>query len=589
MMKWRLLALLIFLPSIAHAERVHALAMHGEPLYPADYKHFDYVNPDAPKGGELKLSKSGSFDNLNNHIILGNNAEGLEFVNDKLMQRAWNEPFTMYGLVAESADISPDRSQVTFHLNRKARFHDGAPMTAEDVKWSYEQYRAHGHPVRRRVYGLVKEVEILSPHDIKFTFGPGYDKESVMILTLMPVLPKHYWEKRDITKTTLDPPLGSGPYRIQSVEPGRKIVYERVKDYWAKDLPVAKGLYNFDTVTHYYFRDDTSAREAFKAGSYNLRREYDIAKWKTGYDFKALKEGRAVLEEIPYRRPEVLRAMIFNTRRPMFQDRRVREALGLLFDFNWINKSLFYGQQKRINSTFPNCELAATGRPEGAELAELEKYRNDLPHEVFGEPWEPPQGNMRENERKAVALLKQAGWVYKDGMLADKSGAPFSFELLLNNPHEEKVALAFARSLKKAGIAMRVRTVDAAQFVGRLDGYDYDMVMHQWINSLSPGNEQVNYWGSASARSKGARNYAGIQNPAIDALADGIARAEDRETLVARAHALDRAVMWGHYFIPLYYLGRDLVAHTTDIHRPDATPIYGIVLESWWMAPDKGG
>jgi microcin C transport system substrate-binding protein len=579
------MAFLLFASS-AHAEHSHALAMHGQPLYPADYKHLDYVNPSAPKGGDLKTSKSGSFDNLNNHVILGNNAEGLELLNDKLMQRAWNEPFTLYGLVAESIDIAPDRSWIIFHLNKKARFHDGVPMTAEDVKFSYEMFRKHGHPVRRRVYGLISKVEITSPHDIKFTFGPGYDREAPLILAIMPVLPKHYWEKHDLTKTTLEPPLGSGPYKIKSVEPGRKIVYERVKDYWAKDLPVNVGLYNFDTITFSYYRDDDIALQAFKAGDYNLRHEYNIHKWMTGYDFKALKEGKVIKEDIPHQRPEWLRAMIFNTRRPLFQDRQVREALNLMFNFDWINKNLFFSAFKRISSTFPNSELAAKGKPKGEELAQLEKYKSDLPPEVFGDAWKPSSADMRDNQRKAMALLKQAGWIYKDGDLVNKqTDEPFSFEILLNDPADEKIALEFSRSLKKIGIAARVRTVDSAQFTGRLDAYDYDMVMHRWINSLSPGNEQLNYWGTAAAKNKGARNYAGIENPAVDALCSGIAQATDRPGLVARARALDRALMWGYYMIPMHYLGRDLVAYTTDIQRPKAVPVYGIVQESWWMQP----
>lgn len=597
MIRW-LFAILLFIPAAAHAERVHAIAMHGgavqnsrlhgiamhgDPLYPADYKHVDYVNPAAPKGGELKLEQMGSFDNLNNHVILGNNAEGLELINDKLMQRAWNEPFTMYGLAAESVELAPDRSWIIFHLNPKARFHDGVPMTTDDVKWSYEQYRAHGHPVRRRVYGLITKVDVLSPQDIKFTFGPGYDRESVLILAMMPVLPKHYWEKHDVTKTTLEPPLGSGPYKIKEMVPGRKIVYERVKDYWGKDLPINVGQYNFDTISYHYFRDSSTSLEAFKGGDYNLRREGNIAKWMTAYDFKALDDGRVIKEEIPYSRPEVLRAFIFNTRTPLFQDRRVREALSMMFDFDWINKNMFYGKEQRITSVYPNCELAATGKPAGAELAELEKYKNELPPDVFGEAWQPAAGSARERERKAMALLKEAGWAYANGMLVNKvTKEPFSFEVLLSSPHEEKVALSFTRALKKIGIAARVRTVDAAQFIRRLDGYDYDMVIHQWINSLSPGNEQLNYWGTAAARNKGARNYAGVESPAVDALAAGIAASDDRPTLVARARALDRALMWGYYMVPMYYLGRDLIAHSTELQRPETTPIYGIVKEAWW-------
>ena len=581
-----LFALLLF-PATAHAS-THAIAMNGEPRYPADYKHLDYVNPDAPKGGDMKTAVSGSFDSLNNHVILGNHGEGLEMLNDKLMQRAWNEPFTMYGLVAQSVDVAPDRSWIIFHLNPKARFHDGVPMTVEDVKWSYEIYRTHGHPVRRRVYGLVTDVKIISPHDIKFTFGKGYDREAVMILAMMPVLPKHYWLKHDVTKTTLNPPLGSGPYKIKSVVPGRKIVYERVKDWWAKDLPINVGMYNFDTVTFTYYRDDDISLQAFKAGDYNLRHEYNVHKWLTSYDGRALSEGRVVKEEIPHHRPEWLRAMIFNTRRTEFQDPRVREALGMMFNFDWLNKNLFLGAEKRITSIFPNSELAATGKPEGAEFAELEKFKAQLPPEVFGPAWQPPSDDVRDNTRKAIALLKEAGWIYKDETLVNaQTGEPFSFEILINDPSDEKIALEFSRGLQRIGIVARVRTVDSAQFTGRLDAYDYDMVMHRWINSLSPGNEQLNYWGTAAAENKGARNYAGIENPAIDALAGGIAHAEDRKTLVARARALDRAIMWGYYFIPMNYLGSDMVAYATTLHHPEIMPIYGNVQDTWWAEPPK--
>ncbi len=587
-MRFLAFILMLLAASPALAEHSHAIAMHGTPKYAADFKNLSYVNPDAPKGGDLRLSKSGTFNNLNNHIITGNNVEGLENVNDKLMQRVWDEPFTMYGLVAESIDVAPDRSWIAFHLRKEAKFHDGTPMTAEDVKFSYEHYRKDGHPVRRRVYGLITKVEIASPRDIKFTFGPGYDHESVMILAMMPVLSKAYWEKADITKTTLKPPLGSGPYKIVSVEPGRKIVYARVKDYWAKDLPVNVGQYNFDTITYTYFRDDDISIQAFKSGDYNLRREFDVTKWQTRYDFTALDEGGVVKEEIAHQRPEWLKALIFNTRRPMFVDIRVRKALSFLFNADWLNKSLYYGKMQKIASAFPNSELAATGKPEGEELRILEEYKADLPPDVFGDAYQPHEANGRDARREAIALLKEAGWVYKDGKLVDANGKQFGFEILLGDYADEKIALEFTRDLKKAGIDARVRTVDNAQFVGRLDDYDFDVVGHRWINSLSPGNEQVNYWGTKSAESKGARNYAGIMNKAVDALADSIGRSETRETLVARTHALDRALMQGYYMIPLFFLGKDLVAHSSDIHRPSVTPIYGMVLESWWHeAADK--
>lgn len=584
---WRLFSVLIFALSFisipAMAETVHALAMHGQPKYGEGFDHLDYVNPDAPKGGELKLSKNGTFNNLNNHVIIGNNAEGLEYINDKLMQRVWDEPFTLYGLVAEKADIAPDRSWVVFHLNKNARFHDGRPMSAEDVRFSYEMYRKHGHPVRRRVYGLVSEVQVIDPLTIRFTFGEGYDRESVMILALMPVLPRHYWEKHDITKTTLTPPLGSGPYKIESIDPGRKVVYKRVEDYWAGDLGVNKGLYNFDTLTYIYFRDDDIAFQAFKSGEYGLRREHDITKWMTGYDFKALGEGRVKREEIAHGRPEWLRAMVFNTRRPRFSDKRVREALSYMFNYQWLNQNLYFGALKKIDSAYPNSELAARGRPEGEELRILTELKDDLPPDVFGEPYKSPEYPAgREYQRKAIALLKEAGWQYKNQRLVNNKGELFSFEILLDSPGDEKIALEFVRALKKTGIQARVRTVDSAQFTGRLDSFDYDMVFYKWINSLSPGNEQVNYWGSKAAATPGSRNYAGISNPAIDVLADSIARSGDRDGLVARTRALDRALMYGYYMIPLFYAGRDMVAYDAALARPEITPLYGMVLESWW-------
>jgi ABC-type oligopeptide transport system substrate-binding subunit len=578
-----LISALCFISAPAMAETVHGLAMHGTPKYAAGFDHLDYVNQDAPKGGELKLSKNGTFNNLNNHVIIGNNAEGLEYINDKLMQRVWDEPFTLYGLAAEKADIAPDRSWVIFHLNKNARFHDGQPMTAEDVKFSYEMYRKHGHPVRRRVYGLVSDIKIIDSKTIKFTFGEGYDRESVMILALMPVLPKHYWEKHDITKTTLTPPLGSGPYKIESVDPGRKIIYTRVKDYWAKDLGVNKGQYNFDTLTYIYFRDDDIAFQAFKSGEYDLRREYDVTKWETGYKFKSLDEGRVKREEITHGRPEWLRAMVFNTRRPQFSDRRVREALSYMFNYEWLNQNLYFGALKKIDSAYPNSELAAQGRAAGEELQILTDLKKDLPPDVFGEPFKsPPNPGSRESQRKAIALLKEAGWQYKNQRLVNSVGALFNFEILLDSPGDEKIALEFVRALKKIGIQASVRTVDSAQFTGRLESFDYDMVFFKWINSLSPGNEQVNYWGSKAAATPGSRNYAGISNPAIDVLADSIARSKDRDGLVARTRALDRALMYGYYMIPLFYTGRDMVAYDAHLIRPEVTPVYGMVLESWW-------
>lgn len=580
-------SLLVFSRNAA-AEHTHGISMHGSPKYAADFVHLDYVNPDAPKGGTLRLAKTGSFDNLNANIITGTAAEGLENLNDRLMQRVWDEPFTMYGLVARDIEVSADRSTITFFLRPEARFHDGVPITAEDVKFTFDAYRQYGHPVRRRVYGLVSTVDIKDPHTIRFTFGPGYDRESVMILAMMPVLPKHYWEHEDISKTTLKPPLGSGPYAIASVEPGRRITYTRVKDWWAKDLPVTRGQYNFDTLSYTYFRDDDVALQSLMAGGYDLRREYDINNWLLSATAKPVRDGRLLRDEIAHQRPEWLKAMIFNARRAPFDDLRVRQALELMFNAQWVNQALFSGALKRLDSSFANSALAAQGVPDDDERALLEPLRQDLPEGVFSAAWQPPSGTPRDRQREALKLLDAAGWVLKDQKMIHRStGRAFSFEILLSDARDEKIALAFARDLERIGIDVRVRTVDSAQFTGRLDNFDYDMVVFRWINSLSPGNEQLNYWGSVAAETHGSRNYAGIRNPAVDALAQAIARTTTREGLVTACHALDRALMQGYYFIPLFYVGNDLVLHTPDIARPSEVPIYGAVLESWWKKPTE--
>ncbi len=572
----------LFFPSIVEAKELHAFAMHGEPLYSADAKSFDYANPNAPKGGALRLAKGGTFNNLNSLIISGDKVEGLTLINSKLMQRAWNEPFTMYGLVASSVEVSDDRSEVIFHLNKNAKFHDGQPITSDDVKFSHEMYMKHGHPVRRRVYGLVDKVELISDTDIKFTFGEGYDQESVLILMLMEVLPKHYWENKAIGKTTLEPPLGSGPYKIKSLQAGREIVYERVKNHWAENALPNVGHYNFDTITYSYYRDDDVALESFKAGEYDVRNEYDIGKWKNSYDVRS---NPIVKKDIHHGRPEWVRAMIFNTRKSTFKDIRVRKALSMMFEFEWINKSFFFSEYKQIYSTFPNSKLAASAIPIGAELDVLNKYKDELSPDVFGEAWKPYTGNMRARKKQAVALLSEAGWEYKGQKLVNaNTGAPFTFELLLSNSGDEKLALFYINTLKKLGIDVTVRTVDSVQFTGRLSEFDYDMVVYRWINSLSPGAEQMNYWGQDAAKTKGSRNYAGVDIKAVDDIAFSIANSKTRKDLEVRTHALDRILMHGHYFIPLYYSGKDMIATQSYIAMPEITPVYGAVKEVWWQA-----
>lgn len=576
--------------SSAHAETLTGLAMHGQPKYGADFTHLDYVNPDAPKGGAYKEAAIGTFDNLNPYAIKGKAASGLNLVYDRLMQRVWDEPFTMYPLIAERIEVPENRSWMMVHINPAARFHDNSPITAEDVLFSFETLRDHGRPNMRRIYRLVDKATIIDERTVYFQFGEGYDRETVMILAMMPVLSKAWWNGREFDSTLLEPPLSNGPYRIASVDPGRRIVYERVEDYWAKDLPVNKGHFNFDRITYEYYRDDTVAFEAFKAGDLDFRREWDAGKWATSYNFPAVKSGAVKAEALPHGRPERVRSLIFNTRRPPFDDIRVREALNYVLDFHWINKNLYHGQYQRISSYFPNATLAAQGEPDAAELALLEPYRETLPAGVFGPAWRPPeaidQRELREHLRKADEILFNAGYVIRNGKRVNaESGAPFTFDILLDSPEDEKLALSFVNSLKRLGITANVRSLDTAAFRGRLNDYDFDMVLYHWVNSLSPGTEQMLYWSCEAAKQPARWNYPGICDPAVDALAAGIANAKDRDDLVAHARALDRVLTWNYYTIPLYYAGKDFAAYRSFMRRPDETPLYGTVMESWWADP----
>ncbi len=576
---------------MARAETLHGLAMHGAPKYGPDFAHLDYVNPDAPKGGTLKQAATGTFDNLNPYAIKGKAAQGLNLVYDRLMARVWDEPFTMYPLIAEHIEVPEDRSSLTVHINPAARFHDGSAITAEDVLFSFETLRDHGRPNMRRIYRLVDEARIIDQDTAYFSFGEGHDRETVMILAMMPVLSKAWWVDREFDSTLLETPLLNGPYKIAEVDPGRRIVYERVADYWAADLPVNRGQFNFDRVVYDYYRDDTVAFEAFKAGDVDFRREWDAGRWAAGYNGPAVDRGDIVKEELAHGRPERVRSLIFNTRRPPFDNRAVREALGLALDFDWLNKTLFHGQYKRIDSFFPNAYLAAAGEPSEAELALLEPWRASLSPEIFSAAWRPPQSGdrtaARANLRRADGLLQQAGWIVRDGVrVNEQTGTALTFEIMLDSPEHEKVALAYIDGLKRLGVSATVRALDTAAFRGRLNDYDFDMVLYHWTNSLSPGTEQMLYWSCEAAEQPARWNFPGICEPAVDALAQGIADAQSRDDLVAHARALDRVLSWGHYTIPLYYAGTDMVAYRHHIRRPDETPLYGMVIESWWADPD---
>lgn len=572
----RFLIIFLFLSLPAHAESF-GLSMHGQPKYTPTDTHLSYANPDAPKGGTFKQSALGTFDSLNPFSIKGKPAEGLELTYDRLMVRVWDEPFTLYPLIAQSVEVPENRSSITFSINPSAKFQNGETITPDDVMFSFNTLKDQGRPNMRRVYKLVKEAKILDGGRVKFTLGEGYDRETVMILAIMPVLSKKYWEEKTFDSASLTPPVTSGPYKIASVDPGRKIVYSRDPNYWAKDLFTAKGHYNFERISFDYYRDDTVAFEAFKSGESDFRREMDAGKWAATYNVS----DTILKEAIPHRRPERVNAFIFNTRREPFGDIRVREALNLAFDFDWANVNLFHKAYKRISSYYPNSELAASGAPSPEELTILEPFKASLDSKIFGLAYTPPVYRGRESLKKADALLKEAGWIVDNG-IRQKDGKPFTFEILLSAPEDEKLALHFIRSLERLGIKAAPRVLDAANYRARLNNYDFDMTLYYWQSSLSPGTEQILYWGCQAAKEPARWNFAGICNPAIDAIAGQIASAKTRESLVAHVRALDRILTHGQYIIPLYYKGMDTVAFNKSIKHPEVTPIYGMVIETWW-------
>jgi microcin C transport system substrate-binding protein len=584
----------LMLPASAYCEEdvplAHAMAMNGTPKYPADFPHFDYVNPDAPKGGLFRQAAIGTFDSLNPFIAKGNPASGLGLTYDTLTVKSDDEPFTEYGLLAESIQMPEDRSWVIFHLRPEARWHDGEPVTAEDVVFSYKALVEQGSPLYSRYYADVTEAKALDQWRVKFSFGEGTNKELPLILGQLQVFPKHYWQGRDFSKTTMDPPVTSGPYRIKSMDPGRSITYERVDDYWGKDLPVNQGRFNFGLMRYDYYRDATVALTAFKSEEYDFRLENISKNWATQYTGPPFDSGAIVKETIEHKIPSGMQCFVMNQRRELFADRRVRLALAQAFDFEWTNEHLFYGMYHRTKSYFENSELASRGLPTPEELELLEPHREDLWPEVFEKAYEPPTtaqpGGLRANLRKALALLREAGWEVKDGILVNsRTGEHFEFEILLVSPNWERVVLPFAQNLKRLGITANVRLVDTSQYINRLRDFDYDMFVNVFGQSLSPGNEQRWYWHSEAADMPGARNYCGIRNKAIDALTGLVISAPTRETLITRCKALDRALLWGHYVIPNWYSGVYNVAYTRKMRHADKLPPYGLALDTWWIAP----
>ncbi|HTC18097.1 MAG TPA: extracellular solute-binding protein [Stellaceae bacterium] len=569
----------------------NGLALFGDLKYPAGFPHFDYVNPAAPKGGGVKYDAIGTFDTLNPFTLKGQPAAGVGAMFDTLMTPSEDEPSSSYGLIAESVEVANDKASVVYNLRPQARFWDGSPITPEDVVWTFDTLKAQGHPRRRLYYADVLKAEKTGPHQVKFTFRNGANRELPSIVGELPVLSKAYWSGRDFAKTTLEIPLGSGPYKIDSFDPGRSVTYRRVPDYWGKDLPVNVGRNNFDVIRYDYYRDQTVALEAFKAGAYDIRVENVSKNWAIGYDGPALASGLIKKEQIPNKVPQGMQAFGFNTRRPIFQDARVRRALGYLFDFEWTNKALFYGAYTRTKSYFSNSDLASSGLPGPDELKLLEKYRGQIPDAAFTEAYAPPttdgSGDIRDNLRAALDLLAQAGWNVKNGQLVDAKGTPFRFEFLLDQPEFERVALPFIQNLARIGITANVRTVDPAQYENRMQNFDFDMTVMLYPESLSPGNEQRDFWTSESGKQVGGRNLLGIASPAVDDLVSLIIEAPDRQSLVTRVHALDRVLLQGYYVIPNWHFPYFRVASWDKFARPAVSPPYGLAIETWWVDPAR--
>ena len=570
----------------------HGIAMHGEPKYGPDFTHFDYINPDAPKGGTLRLDASGTFDTFNGYNAKGTSTVATGLTYDTLMVSSADEPFTKYGLLAESIDVPENRSWIVFHLRPEARWHDGEPVTAEDVKFTFHTLVEKGAPQYRFYYQSVTKVEVLDKLSIKFSFAPGDNRELPLIIGEMPVFPKHYWENRDFKAVTLEPPLGSGPYKIGRFEIGRFVELERVEDYWGADLPVMRGQYNYDRIRYVYFRDRTVTREALKAGRIDFFSENSAKEWATAYDIDAVKNGLLKKEKYLNKSSGGMQAFYMNTRRPIFHDRRVRRALAYAFDFQWTNKYIYYGQYEQPESFFAPTELASSGLPKGEELEILERYRGRVPGEVFTKVYTAPKtdgsGWPRENLKTAFKILAEAGWVVRDMTLVNaETGEPFSFEFLYGSQAQERVLLPFRRNLQRLGIDMRLRLVDTAQYINRFRAKDFDMMIFNNAQSLSPGNEQREYWGSAAADRPGSRNIAGIKDPVVDKLIDLVIAAPTRESLVQRTRALDRVLLWGHYVIPQLIAPYDRYLFWDKFGRPDITPLHGISPFYWWIVSEK--
>ena len=570
----------------------HALLLYGEPKYKPGFSHFDYVNPNAPTGGTLKLAHSATFDSLNPFILKGLAAPGLTMLFETLMTPSMDEPQTYYGLLAKRVEVAEDGSYADFTLNEKARWHDGEPITAHDVAWSFETLKEKGHPSFRILYAPIEKVSKLGTYQVRFHFTDTANRELPLIAAGLYVLPKHYYETRDFEKTTLEPPLGSGPYKVKAVDAGRAITYERVENYWGKNLPVNKGRYNFDSIIYDVYRDETVALEGLKAGRYDLREEYIARNWATAFDIPAVQEKRLIKEKIPNKIPRGMQAFLFNLRKEKFQDVRVREAISLTMDYEWANRVLFYDAYDRSYSFFQNTDFMADHPITPDELALLEPYRDELPESTFTEVFKNPltdgSGHARESLIKAQKLLNDAGYVMRDGVRVNaKTGEPLTVELMMRQRTFERVFGIMKKNLARLGISSTFRYVDDSQYQKRLDEYDFDIISIWWSRGIVfPGNEQIGFWHSSQANVKGGNNLSGLQSEAVDFLLSKITSAKDYDEYKPAVTALDRVLLAGHYVIPHWHMSAWRMLYWDKFGQPDIFPPYGFPIDSWWMKPE---
>jgi peptide/nickel transport system substrate-binding protein len=587
-----LVSMLVGFAPHAMGEATHAIAMHGAPALPDGFAALPYANPDAPKGGRIVEGVLGTFDSLNPLIVQGLAVQPVRgYVIESLMARAYDEPFTLYGLLARTVETDDARSYVTFTLDPAARFSDGTPVTAADVAFSWQLLRDHGRPNHRTYYAKVAKAEILDARTVRFDFADTGDRELPLILGLMPVLPQHAIDVATFENTTLAKPIGSGPYVVADVDAGKSVTFKRDPNYWGRGLAINRGLWNFDEARFDFYRDENAYFEAFKAGLYDVRSETDPGRWQTGYDFPAVRDGRVVKESFATGLPKFSSDYVFNTRRPIFADIRVRQAIALLFDFEWINRDFFYNLYRRSASFFDDSELSAYHRPaDQKERALLAPYPDAVRADVLDGTWSPPvtdgSGRDRAALRQALALLRAAGYELNGTTLRQvASGRPFAFEIMVTSRDDERLALAFASNLARAGIDAQVRLVDAVQYEERQSSFDFDMIEYRWDESLSPGNEQSFYWGAAAADEQGSRNYMGAKSAAVDAMIAAMLRARARADFVAAVRALDRVLISGCYVVPLFYLPEQWVARWARIQHPARTSLSGYLPETWWRQP----